>query len=316
MSLVEAARVAVRRPRWVLVYPLAAALLALAATYLMAPRYTATVAFAPERLAASGAPAGLAGLAGQFGLNVLTDVIRSPAYYVSVLDSRQLKEDVLAARVTRDSVPVISLLRLKRGTRAESLAVAVGTLSEMTLAKEDPRTGIIRVSVETRNPDLSAAIAMRYVEALNRFNTSQRQSQARERRRFIEGRMTVAERAIRDAEESLRRFYQNNVAWSRTPTLVVEGARLRNGVDAARDNYLTLQREFELARIEEITDTPVLTIIDPAVAPLSRSKPRRKLAFAGVLGVGILLGLLAAFGADYIERARLQDPEAFRRWRR
>jgi len=329
MSLAALVQVLLSRPRWVLGYPLAVAILASAATYLMHPRYTASVAFVPERLSSSGVPASLAGLAGAFGLNILTDVGRSSAFYVGVLETRQLKEEVLTAKFadpragSADSVPLLALIGVKGRTRAETLAVGVRRLSDMVRATVDPRSGIIRLSAETRYPDLSAAVATRFLESLNRFNRSQRQSQARERRAFIEGRIDVAARGLRDAEEHLKRFYQGNPGRSQSPLLVVEGARLRTTIDGARDVYLTLQREYELARIEEVNDTPVLTVVDPAVAPVRRSRPQRKKIVAGVLIVSVLLGGVAALVADYAARARAQDPDAFvgltralRSWRR
>jgi uncharacterized protein involved in exopolysaccharide biosynthesis len=149
----------------------------------------------------------------------------------------------------------------------------------------DPRTGIIRVAAETPYPDLSAAVATRFLQSLERFNRSQRQSHARERRAFIEGRIAVAERNLRDAE-----------------------AHHRTAIDGARDVYYTLQREYELARIEEVNDTPVLTVVDSAVAPVHRSRPQRKKIVAAALIVSILLGGFAALVADYLHRLRTQGP--------
>lgn len=78
MPLVRAAEVLLSRSRLVFGYPLALAVLAAAGTYLMHPRYVASVAFAPERLSSSGVPAGLSRLAAQFGIT-LTEPTRSPS---------------------------------------------------------------------------------------------------------------------------------------------------------------------------------------------------------------------------------------------
>jgi uncharacterized protein involved in exopolysaccharide biosynthesis len=313
MTLLDAGEVILSRPRWVFIYPAVAAIVALLGTSLLRPRYGAYVQFAAERLAATGGRATLSGLAGQYGLNVLTDVYRVPAYYVRVLESRHLKEQVLESRVTGDSVRVITLLDLNEGTRAESLAAGVAALTRMSNVRDDPRTGVITLGVQTPDPEASADIAMRYIEALQFFNTTQRRSQARERRVFLEARIGMAQRGARNAQEELRRFYQSNPSWSQRPALAVEGARLRTTFDAAGELASTLEREYELARLEEVTDVPVLTIIDPAVPPLGPSWPRRTAVFVGVLVVGMLVGALAALVADYIARARAQNPEAFAR---
>jgi len=325
MSLAALAQVLVSRPRLLLLFPLLAAILLTAATYLRRPLYSASVAFVPERLSSSGQPSSLAGGAGAFGMNVFTDVGRSSSFYLGVLDSRQLKERVLTERfadprarngAADDSVPLLTLLSVKGRTRAESLAAGIAELEGIVRTSVDPGSGILRVTARTHYPDLSAAIATRFVEALNHFNTSQRQSQASERRKFIDARIAVADAALHDAEESLRRFYQSNPGWSRSPLLAAEATRLRTGIDEARDVHTTLQREYELARIEEVSDTPVLTIVDPAVPPVRRSWPRRKQVFTTTLIVGILIGAVATLVADYTDRLRVQDPEAFTRLRR
>src|SRR5438132_8548828 len=48
-------------------------------------------------------------------------------------------------------------------------------------------------------------------------------------------------------------------------------------VDIRQEVSLTLRREYETARIEEVNDTPVITVIDPPVPPHERSSPKRLL---------------------------------------
>src|SRR5256714_6221189 len=310
VALIGATTVIGKRWRWVVLYRLLIAVLAVAATYLMQPTYLASTAFAPERLSTSEVPAGLSRLAAQFGI-YLTEANRPSAFYVSVLESRQIKEAVLLSRFGKDSVPLLTILAPRGRTRAESLAAGVRQLGAAMRVAQEPGSGIIRISVETTSPDLAAAVATRLVEFLNRFNAQQRQAQAEKRRKFIEVQMAEATRAVRDAEDNLRRFYQTNPGWSQSATLVIEGGRLRGAIDAQRDVALTLQREYELARIEEANDTPVLTIVDPAVPPVSKARPRRGRIGVSVFVVGVLLGAFFALVADYVGRARMEEPERY-----
>jgi uncharacterized protein involved in exopolysaccharide biosynthesis len=59
-------------------------------------------------------------------------------------------------------------------------------------------------------------------------------------------------------------------------------------VQVKQEVYLTLAKAYEEARIAEVRDIPVLTVIDSAVAPVRRSFPRRKLNTL----LGLLLGAI------------------------
>ncbi|MCL2102340.1 MAG: hypothetical protein FWH22_11585, partial [Fibromonadales bacterium] len=58
------------------------------------------------------------------------------------------------------------------------------------------------------------------------------------------------------------------------------------------------KKKYELAKIEEAKDMPLLDVIESPRRALNYSKPRPKIiVVAGTLG-GIILGLLVALGLD------------------
>jgi uncharacterized protein involved in exopolysaccharide biosynthesis len=174
-------------------------------------------------------------------------------------------------------------------------------------AEVQQQTNIVTISVTLDDAELAALVAARVVDHLNEFNTDQRQSQARQRRRFVEGRLDEGRRALQEAENTLRGFYERNRNWQQSYGLTFEEGRLRREVDTRQEVILTLTREYETARIEEVNDTPVLTIIDRAVAPRERSFPRLGL-FGGVaLALGLLVGAVGALVAEALARARRAD---------
>jgi len=54
--------------------------------------------------------------------------------------------------------------------------------------------------------------------------------------------------------------------------------------------FLELQKQKEVAKIEEVKNTPVLRVLDTATAPVRPSRPKKVI----VVVLGFLLGLLAA----------------------
>lgn len=310
-----------RRWRLVVGLPALAASVALAASFFIPATYTASATFVAEQRAEGRLPSGLAGLVGQFGLSIGGEASQSPRFYAEVVKSRELAERILLSnyadprqpvRGSGDSVTLLRILGVKGRDSSDRLQNGVMAVGKLVTVKIDNQTRIVRVSVDARYPTLAAAVANRVVAYVNDFNTKTRQSQARERRKFVEQRIVDGQRELRDAEENLKVFYERNRSWQQAPQLLAAEGRLRRQVDIRQEVYLTLTREYETARIEEVNDTPVITVLDGAVPPSHRSRPKRAfLVFvAGVLG-GIA-GVLLALGGHYVERARSEDDKEYR----
>lgn len=309
----------VLRRRWRVVIGLPAVLAVTTAvvSLILRPTYTATTTFVPEAGSGAKLPSSLAGLAGEFGLSLGTDASRSPRFYADVLKSRELLERALIARyldprsTTGDSVRLLDLLRIRGRNGADSLFNGVRALSNRLGTRVDVQTGVVRLNVESRYAGLSAAIANHMVGYLNEFNTHTRQSQARERRRFVEQRITEAEAELRSAEGDLKAFYERNRTWQQAPQLMFEEGRLRRQLDIRQEVYLTLKREFETARIEEVNDTPVITVIDPAIPPQRKSSPQRRMMVLLALIGGALMGSLWALLGAYTDHLRVSGDKRY-----
>ena len=153
----------------------------------------------------------------------------------------------------------------------------------------------------------------RLLDRLADFNVHTRQSTAGERRRFIEGRVATAEQELRTGEGALRTFYERNRQWQSSPQLRFEEQRLNRQVTVQQDLYLILRREYETARIEEVNNTPVLTIIDHPSVPGRRLTPQRMATVLLVtLIVAILASALAILWQHHDDLIASGDPEYLR----
>lgn len=305
-----------RRWRIVVGVPLLVGAVTTLISFVVPPTYTATTTFVPEVRSQSRVPSGLAGLAGQLGVSIGVEPSQSPRFYADVLRSRELLERILLSRYQDaragegaiDSTTLLRILRVRGDSPADSLAHGVEQLNKRISVRVDAQTSIVRLNIDARYPALAAAVANRLVQYLNEFNTQKRQSQARERRRFSEQRVAAADSELRHAEEAVKTFYERNRGWQQAPELVFEEARLRRQVNVGQEVYLTLKREYETARIEEVNDTPVITVIDAAVAPQERSQPNRTLWLAVALLVGAMVSTFWAVAAEHYQRSRPGPP--------
>jgi uncharacterized protein involved in exopolysaccharide biosynthesis len=285
----------VRRRTLVLGAPFAAAVLTAAVVLVLPPTYAATASFVPENPLQSRLPAGLAGLASQFGMNLGAEGSRSPAFYADLLRSREILGELLATKISapqsRDSITVYSLYRISGATAERRLDEGIKALRERIKLSVDQRTNIVRVTVEAPYAVAARDVLVILLDRLADFNVHTRQSVAGERRKFVEGRVATAEQDLHNAEDALRVFYERNRQWQTSPQLRSEEQRLTRQVAVQQELYLTLRREYETARIEEVNNTPVLTIIDHPTVPGRRSRPQRVMT---VLLVTIVVGMLAA----------------------
>jgi len=321
-SLLEVASVMLERWKLVLGLPLAAALAAAVISLVIPAKYTATATFVPE-VQSSGAslPGGMLGLAAQFGIAVPGAATNSPAFYAEVLRSRTLRDQVLLAsfRDPRTSNPNdtalgLDILRINGDSQRERLENGRMLLDHVMAIRVDRNTNIVSASAETRYATFSADLVNLFIHLLNRFNLQARQSNAVTRRAFIEGRVTDAGAELRDAEGELKRFLEQNRQFESSPELMFRYERLQRQVSIKEEVLTTLRRAYEEARIQEVNDTPVITVIDRAVPPKNKSSPKRKLNVAVGFLVGGVLGVFAAFGQHFMERARQNDEEQFQRF--
>ena len=167
----------------------------------------------------------------------------------------------------------------------------------------DPKTGIVTISVDAEEPQLAAGIANAIVEELKTYNQNVRTSRAKENRVFIEKRLAETEEALTGAEETLKIFRERNRMFDAPELQLVQG-RLTREVTIQQEIFITLKKQHELAKIEEIKETPVVNVLDPAVAPLLRTRPKRKqtVMLAGV--VSLFLGVFMAFVLQYTENVK------------
>ncbi len=312
MTLLGAATILLKRWRIAAGVPLAAVLATLAISFLVPRTFTATTTFIAQSAPRTQLPAGLSAIAGQLGVSLGSDGARSPRFYAQLATSRELMERVLLARYAdprttarvSDSVSLLALLDVEGHDLRDSLDDGIKALRRRLAVRPDLQTGMVHLRVDAHSPELAAAVATRFIENLNEFNAKTLQSQARERRRFVEGRLADAERELRGAEEQLRAFYERNRSWQQAPQLMFEEGRLRRQVEIQQDVYLTLRREYEAARIDEVNDTPLITVIDIAAAPSEPSSPRRGILASLALLLGLVGGAASAFTAERIQQRR------------
>jgi len=296
--------------------PLAAATITAVISLVIPTRYESTTTFVPEGDPDDlRVPGALAGLASQFGLGIPRAGGTSPDFYADLILSRTILEQVLTTSLPNpyygdaDSLSTLLAILDKGGdTNAEQLEEGRRHLRKRVSVSVGTRTDMVTLSVETPYPTLSADVANLFVTLVDRFNTETRQSNARTLTNFIGQQVTEAETGLTEAEDQLRLFLERNRQFESSPDLQFQYERHQRQVRIKEEVYTSLRRQLEEARIQEVNDTPLITVVDPAVPPQRKSFPQRKLLVilailtSGAIAVGV------AFAAEYVAHAKaIQD---------
>ena len=138
---------------------------------------------------------------------------------------------------------------------------------------------------------VAAAIANRMANRLDQLNQDIGRSNAREQREFIAGRRAEISTELQAQEERQKVFRETNRNYTSSPHLMLEFERISRRVRLGEEVYLTLTRELELAKIDEIKDVPVINVLDKALSPTSHHYPRRSLIVVATFLLSIVVGL-------------------------
>jgi uncharacterized protein involved in exopolysaccharide biosynthesis len=275
--------------------------------------YSGTASFMPQ---SRRMPSSLAGLAGQFGFALpLDEPTQSPAFYVDLVTSREILGAVVDSQYTvpTDSGPsrltLVQVFRSRGRDEAQRRYAAIKRLRRLVTVSAVQRTGVVALSVEARYPSLAAQVTSRILEELNRFNLSTRQTRAAAERRFTEQRLQDVQAELRGAEDQLQRFLQRNRDYRNSPVLVFEQERLAREVSMKQQLYTTLAQAVEQAKIDEVRDTPVITIIERPEIPVRPDS--RGLIKKGIVAViiGGIIGVLLAFTREVARNTAADDSQ-------
>ena len=213
------------RERWALLLlaPAVAGSVALGATYLIPPTYTASTTFMPPQQTQSGSAAALAALGplaalagGGAGGRTAGDQYVALMQSVTVAD--RLVDRFKLIEVYDSDFRVDAQKELAKNVR-------------IALGKKD---GLIKVEVDDTSPQRAADIANRFVDELRRVTASLAVTEAQQRRVFFEQQLQESRDRLVQAQQALQASGFDGAALRAEPKAAAEGyARLRAEVTAA-----------------------------------------------------------------------------------
>lgn len=301
--------------RLLIALPLALSVVALALSLLRPRMYGAHAAFlASEPSSMSGSVGALSSVASQLGIPALSAVAAGSAglstqFYGDLLTSNTVLHALVTERFDASKViehggepfsgTLVEYFEPTGKTPTDNeLSAMRSFVNQMLIVTVDRTTGIVRLEVRTKNRQLSAIVARRLLDFVNEFNLRRRQTQAGAEREFTARRARAALDSLHSAETGLADFRATNIDFSRSPRLATRESELQRRVALAQQIYTTVAQRYELANIEAVRNTPVITVLD-APEGLVEARPRytRQIVLAALLG-GLVIACAIALIAE------------------
>lgn len=279
--------------------------------------YQSSAVFIPQTSDAS--VSGLAAAASQFGIRVpstgggnwgipvYVELLSSPALLTPiVLDTVSIAEE------GGKRIPLMDLLKVHDPNHAMRRELGIRALTKVITATEVRPLEAVKVTVSTPWPSVSYDLAQQLLNGVNRFILEKRKSQATAELQFVEGQTRAAEGALRAAEDRLQSFLQQNRSLGGSPDLTFERDRLQRVVTLQQQTYATWLQSQEEARIREVRDTPVITVIeDPQLPVIGEARNSVQKAVLGGIG-GAIVGVLIALLFERLAQAKGEQSETAR----
>ena len=310
------ANMLLRERRLLVRLPLTLAVLVVCVGLVLPRSYTAVASFAPQ--SAGGSLSSLTGLAAQFGIAVPTDdAANSPDFYAELLRSAQLLRAMVETSYVylngADTVrgTLVQVYDISEATPERSREVAVKRLGQHMQVSTALKTGVVTVAVEAPAADLAEQLVRSALDLVNAFNLRTRQTRATAERQFVESRVEEAQRDLREAENRLQAFLTTNRTFENSPQLQFQHDRLQRDVGTRQDVYTKLVQAYEQARIDEVRNTPVITIIEVPIRPVRPDSRRLLLKGMLALFIGGFLATLTALFRQLLVRTGDESPDQY-----
>ena len=189
----------------------------------------------------------------------------------------------------------------------KQLYQAKETLSdaEISLKQLQEKTGVIQLDAQAQliistAAGLKGQIAMREVElgAMRTFATGNNPDYIR------------TQQVLAGLREQLAKVETGTVTTSKVPETGLEYIRKVRDLKYAETIYEMLAKQFEMAKIDEAKESSVIQVLDKAVVPEQKSKPKRSTTVLLAAVAAGFLAILWVFITEAIERAKKESETA------
>lgn len=272
---------------------LAVGVSAVALSYLIQPRFTATATLLPQT---GGSTSGLMAAIGNFANIPLQGEQNLETLYPVIVRSNRILDGIIGEtwdyRGSKQSLYGVFDIETAAGADSlDSTRRLKKVIRETVLSfRQDKQVGVMELAVTApRDPRFAATLANALTDSLGGFIMAFNGSKAREKLQYLQRRIDDVTAELQVAESERTAFLEENRAYANSPRLMQTAGELERRVLALTAVWVELIKQLEIAKLDSDEERFSLEVLDRAQAPLHRSSPNR--ANMGIIGF-ILGGLI------------------------
>ena len=240
-----------------------------------------------------------AGLAAQLGMDLGTvDPAQSPAFYATLVKTPDVLDRLVDTTFVTsfDSKPrsLAAIWGISGGSPETVRRDVIERLKKVVSSSVSSKLDLVVVDVTTSDALLSRSLADAIIGQVNWFNLRTRQSRAAAERQFDERLVQEVGGDLRQAEDAMQQFLQRNQQPHMSAELEMDKQRLTRRLEILNARYVSVVTAYDRARIDEVRDTPVITVIQKPRTPVNadpRGIPKKTLL---MFLLGMVLGCVVA----------------------
>lgn len=202
--------------------------------------------------------------------NYLRDHQKNP-WWISIVKAPRVLLSLFGSSEAQEKADIVNNRYI---SKEESLIITEA--KESIEISANKKTGIITLDVTTQSPSISASLADTLTTYLQLYLIEERTKKARN---DLSNALRLYKNSQTDYEEkqlTLARFLDRNKNIT-LASFQTNQKKMEHEVNLAFSMYNQMAQQVQIAEIKVQNDTPVFTIIQPAIEPLQASKPSKKL---------------------------------------
>jgi uncharacterized protein involved in exopolysaccharide biosynthesis len=279
-------------------------LLVLLVFFIIPLEYTAGVSVLPSAASFSQGMLGNLGNLGKIaGLNLgAGSAAQSQEMYMGIIFSKRLLDEVIyqeyefahEGRTLKQNL--LEFFEIDEEDEREISEKVLKLLREgVVQVNISQDNDILYLDVTTENPFLSAQVADRIIEILNKIVKTEVQKEYRLKLTYLENRLAQIEDSLKIAEKDLKIFLETSTDPT-LPAFQVEQLRLRRNLEIQTQLLIEFRKQLEIFIADNMVNLADIKVLDNAYPPYRKSRPKRALLLIalGFLCLFVQLGINAS----------------------
>ena len=162
--------------------------------------------------------------------------------------------------------------------------------SRMTVYQHE--SGMITISILMEDEIIAANIVNFISDWIQNYISKEMTFKAIKDRKFIEEQLNKAKDDLFLSEERFSEFQRNYSIADGNPEVMLQKGRLIRNIEVNQQVYIILRQQYELNKIEELKERPVINVLDVGDIATEKSRPLRMLI---IFGASLITFILSGF---------------------